>query len=155
MARILLLALIINLTACNWTEKKSDWNDWTDLKQKRIDKKAIFDSLTTWLITNRDTIRPTFVQVDKLPTDQRELLDRLGVQTILLENYFCSMTDTRGGMRITYELKKKQEDKIYSYLMYARCITSDLEDNIETNGIYLSVDDKWYLIQKNYDWFRE
>ncbi|MFM7857057.1 MAG: hypothetical protein ACKO96_35315 [Flammeovirgaceae bacterium] len=143
------------MTACNWTDKKSDWNDWTNLKRKRVDKKASFDSLTTWLITNRDTIRPTFLQADKLPTDKRELMDSLGVRTILLENYFCSMTDTRGGMRITYEFNKNQEDEIYSYLMYARCMTSDLEDNIEKNGTYINVDDKWYLIQKNYDWFKE
>ncbi len=143
------------MTACNSTDKKSDWNDWTDLKRKHVYEKASFESLTTWLITNRDTIRPTFVQVDKLPTDKQALIDSLGVRAILLENYFCSMTDTRGGMRITYEFNKKQEDKTYSYLMYARCMTSDLEDNIEKDGIYINVDDKWYLIQKNYDWFRE
>ncbi len=148
-----ILTAFLTLTACTWTDKQTDWNDWTSLEKKYSDNKIAFDTLTNWLTSNIHFGQPTFVHIDSLPKDKQKLLDSLGIQTILMENYFCSVTDTRGGKRLTYQFNEPADKKIYSYLLFARCIPTELKNLIETNGTYKNINDNWHLIQKKYDWF--
>jgi len=148
-----LTLLLLILTSCLTTDNK--WADWTESEKHFADNKVAFDSLTFWLLTNYQAGQPLFIRIDSLPSDKHDNAKKLGIKNILLETDFCSITDTRGGQRLTYlfnETKTTDVEQIFFYLIYARCLPDDLKKNIKTNGTYKKVGDKWYLVQKNYDW---
>lgn len=145
------ILVILFIYGCNQSFKPIPWQG---LEKKFEENHQSYFMFTEWLESNYEITQTTFVRIDSLPYDKIQATKSLGIINILFMDNECS--ESSSEPRITYQVNwVDKKEGIFLYVINASCLSQEIKENIKTNGAYKAVQNDWYLVQKNYDWFFE